>query len=1472
MARIFISHSAANNAAALAIGRWLSSEGFSEHFLDIDPRRGLVAGERWQEALKRAADRCEAIVFLISTAWLASTWCRAEFTLAQLLGKRIFGVLIEPVALEAIPREMATEWQLCDLATGIEQRQFTVHLDAIVPVSTVTFAVAGLAQLKRGLQQAGLDPKSFTWPPPNDPERIPYRGLKPLEAEDAAVFFGRESAIVRGLDELRTMRVRGVERLLVVLGASGAGKSSYLRAGLWPRLLRDDRHFIPLIPIRPHTAAISGDLGLIASLDKAFSAKRIKRTRAQMRAQLEQSHGLAGLLRELQAANTSPGPDPPSIVISIDQGEELLGEDGAEESRRLLQLLSDLLDPPSGESPENKAERQLALAIIAIRSDSYADLQQRVELSRVPVRPFDLRALSVAEFRAVITGPAERSTEAGRRLEIDPRLTDRLLEQSEGVDALPLLAFILERLFLEHGADGDLRLAEYEALGEMRGSVQAAIDAALANPGRQPVIPADSVQRMEAMRAGFIPWLALVDPDTAQRRRRVAQWHDIPDISRPLLERLVDARLLVRDGATIEVAHEALLRQWPLLTLWLDERAEQLQTLEAVKRAAAEWRRRDNDPEWLIHLEGRLQLAERALEDTQFRKLLGEVGEQYLNECREKESALRKSRLRAKRLSQLLFASVSVFIAIAGFATFFQTRSVSKQASRLLTAAARLALTEGHDGRAVRLAILAARSGWLHPAAPEALPTLAYVTSGARVRRTFAFPDDKGLGDGAILSADGKRLLSHRKNLAQLWSLETGAPVGNPARYDGLIDRAAFSPDGRHALLAPETGEQAHLWDMEKGIVLGPTIAHGTQHITSAVFSRDGKYLLTAGDHSARIWDGLSGALVKEMHHDTEVKSAKFSPDEKTILTAGGDGTVRFWNVEQNKLLSTTIRTLKPGYDPDLDRAEFTPDGQRVVTGTSFTLRFWDVNTGNALDIGESLEELVRKIGFSRDGDVAYAYGEERFLAWSLHYKPLPLLRPVGGILGATLLRDRHLAVIATESEVQVWNSSQPVGLPIRHEAQVSDIHLSNDGSHVVTTGGGFAALWEIEAGRPLGPATPQRSIAQWGVVGAEGKLFLADRAGGGSELWDTREERRRCSVPKTQSSSGRFAIAPDGRSFATTFDVESPGNSSLDNGVLVWDVQSCKPVAELRGHADSIRSIAFSADSQRVVTNSNDQTARIWSAADGSQLAPPMKQHTDEGIGYAELSSDGQRVLTVDVTAHLWDARSGSEKETPLARDHNINSARFSRDGEWIVTAGEDHGVRMWNGHTGAPFGKVMTHPASVTIAMFSLDGRRIVTGSRDGMARVWDTTSGGSLIASLQHSGPVEHIVFASDGRRVATSDEKGETRIWELNTGQLLMPPLAGMFEAGGMSRAIAFLQEGNSLLVGNYGKPTRLWNVRWTNQTDPVIIAADACHTFLPGATRIEAADVAAALILNGRAGEDVCDPPSIWQTLRNRLGL
>lgn len=573
MARIFISHSSHNNDQAIRLRDWLSANGWTDIFLDTDPERGLAPGERWQEALKAAADRCEAVLFLISTAWLASRWCLAEFLLARQLGKRIFPLLIEDIPLDSLPVEMTSNHQAVDL----------VH-DAL-----------GWERLKEGLRRAGLDPDSFQFPE----GRRPYPGFEPLTEDDAAIFFGREAHIVRGLDRLRAMSVAGVERALVVLGASGAGKSSFLRAGLWPRLKRDDRNFLPLPVMRPERGAITGTFGLLAGLENALADPRVSRHPA-VRALPRSRGGLGELIARdpsglsrvfeairqasaaaLLAASEKP---PPTVVISVDQAEELFNEEARTEAEQLMDQLASVL----------VHDRRL-LVILAIRSDSYPRLQAERRLEAIRKEPFDLSPIPAGSLRLLIEGPARV---AQPPVKLDPLLVNALLEDASDADSLPLLAFTLGRLYKAYGAGGELTIAAYEALGQISGAVNAAVSEVIARGQEIRALPRNREQLEALLREAFIPHLAKVNR-AGHFGRRVAALTEIPARAHPIIDLFVRQHLLVKDrrkvgdsesADVIEVTHEALLREWQALRSWLEADREFLSGKEQLAEDIAAWK------------------------------------------------------------------------------------------------------------------------------------------------------------------------------------------------------------------------------------------------------------------------------------------------------------------------------------------------------------------------------------------------------------------------------------------------------------------------------------------------------------------------------------------------------------------------------------------------------------------------------------------------------------------------------------------------------------------------------------------------------------------------------------------------------------------------------------------------------------------------------------------------------------------
>src|SRR3954452_6623349 len=203
MASIFLSHSSRDNEQAVKVRDWLVANGWQDIFLDLDPERGIVAGQRWKEALQQAAHRCEVVLALVSPGWLASGWCKSEIDAARLMGKKIIIALIG-ADKAAVPLDLTDE-QWIDLVGD----------------------PAGYRRLQEGLKRAGLDPSTFALAP----GRRPYPGFTYFEEEYAAIFFGRDAQIVRALDRMRGLVRVGVDRMLVILGPPAPASRRFCAPG-----------------------------------------------------------------------------------------------------------------------------------------------------------------------------------------------------------------------------------------------------------------------------------------------------------------------------------------------------------------------------------------------------------------------------------------------------------------------------------------------------------------------------------------------------------------------------------------------------------------------------------------------------------------------------------------------------------------------------------------------------------------------------------------------------------------------------------------------------------------------------------------------------------------------------------------------------------------------------------------------------------------------------------------------------------------------------------------------------------------------------------------------------------------------------------------------------------------------------------------------------------------------------------------
>ncbi|CAI8820069.1 dynein assembly factor with WDR repeat domains 1 [Pseudomonas sp. IT-194MI4] len=1393
MSRIFLSHSHVDELEAIALKHWLAENGWDDVFLDVDPRRGLVAGERWQEALKRAADRCEAVVFIISPAWARSKWCLAEFLLAKSLNKRLFGVLFQDVAFDELPIEMTVEWQLCHL-TGHGPTHEIVYMHGEQSIK-VAFLAEGLLRLKTGLYNAGLQADFFPWPPKDDSERAPYRGLEPLDTIDAAVFFGRDAEILQGLDRLRGMRSSSTESLFIILGASGAGKSSFLRAGLLPRLARDDRHFFPLQPIRPGSGALYGERGLAQVIHEAnlrlnLEPGTLGGVKAAVSEGAERFTAMLCNLQDAARARLMGLPDdapPPTLVLSVDQAEELFSADGntnmheAAQAKLFLELIGSSFR--STQTDTQSVGRVPMIVVFTIRSDGYEPLQTAPQLCALKSVVFDaLKPMPRAQFKEVITGPAQRATDSGRKLVLRPDLINRLLEDcDQGGDSLPLLGLTLARLYRDYGSDADLRLDEYERMGGMADVIKDEAESVLSS------VPDIYLSQLELLHNAFIPALVAINPINDQPLRRVAAMSDLPAESRPLIRALVDKHLLLsdlREGASVvEVAHESLFRQWDVLVDWLREERLNLKEVDRLEQAVLAWLNNGRKTAWLLQGE-RLDVAEVLALKSRYRRRLEGVSEFLLaSRAREMEQREQEASLREKRINA--------------------EAALRQEAEKRQLAAEKLVEVEARERATAQLAANGLKRQARKLIVAVVVVVIALVVSIVGI---WHAKTEQAIAEFALSQANGLRMASQAMAM-----LDSTRPGGDERALLQLVaaGRAVSHVEVEGAMLAAMVGKSdvKKLWNSDGAI-------------TAVAFSPDNSRIVSGStDHTLRLWDAHSGQAIGASlkGHEGAVTSVAFSPDGSRIVSGSSDKTLRMWDAHSGQQIGEPLR----GHEDEVLSVDFSHDGNRIVSGSmDQTLRLWDAHSGQP--IGAPLrghEDLVMSVAFSPDGSrIVSGSGDNTLRLWDAHSgKPIgrPLKGHIRGVVSVAFSPDGHYIVSGSDDKtLRIWDalSGKSLGDPfVGHERVVTSVAFSPDGSRVLSSSDDHVLLmWDTHTGEPIGSLLHGSPRVSWnGTMKAafspDGTsiVSVADHS---LMLWNTNIGQM-IGVPLEghKRPIASVSFSPDGTRIVS---------GSMDKTLRLWDVRTGQPIgAALSGHEDMVLSVGFSPDGTRIVSGSMDKTLRLWDSQSGQPIGGAMLGH-ESGVQSVVFSPDGNRLVSGswDGTLRLWDAHSGKAIGAPLlGHKEGVMSVAFSPDGKRIVSGGSDSSLRLWDSTSGQPIGTPMLgHSEGVWSVAFSPDGKRVVSGSADHTLRLWDADSGQAIGAPLLgHENGVVSVAFSPDGKLIVSGSDDSTLRFWESQSGQPIGVPLLGAESSLGGLLSVAFSPDGNWIASGSRDTVLRLW---------------------------------------------------------------
>ena len=440
----------------------------------------------------------------------------------------------------------------------------------------------------------------------------------------------------------------------------------------------------------------------------------------------------------------------------------------------------------------------------------------------------------------------------------------------------------------------------------------------------------------------------------------------------------------------------------------------------------------------------------------------------------------------------------------------------------------------------------------------------------------------------------------------------------------------------------------------------------------------------------------------------------------------------------------------------DLHSAQFSPDGKKIATACWTAAQIWDAQTGKALTQPLPHKGEVNSAQFSPDGkQLATASSDQTAMLWDVQ-TGRPLHKPLihaGGVNSAQFSPDgRSIVTASQDGTARVWDvsSGQLIGEPLEHGIWMNWAEFSPDGKRILTTSqDGAAQVWEMQGGPSLSQALKQHGEISWAQFSPDGKRVVTASKDGTAQVWDAYS-----GLPVTGPLQHGTNVEPQ-RSWT-------------------WQL----PLVEaLRKYGTNVISAQFSPDGRRIVTASNDHTARVWDAQNGQLLNRLVLDN--DWVQPAVFSPDGKRIVTAAYhTARVWDAESGKPLTGPLKHPWMVSPPQFSPDSKRIVTGERNGSTRVWDAQTG----QALTDPfpgGYGNVVQFSPEGRRIVTASRDGAARVWDSQTGQPLTEPLKHGGPVNSAQFSPDGSRIVTASEDQTARVWDAYTGLPLTDPLEHSF---------------------------------------------------------------------------------------------
>jgi len=1177
----------------------------------------------------------------------------------------------------------------------------------------------------------------------------PYKGLRAFGEGDAQDFYGRETLTQQLL--VRLGETGELSRFLAVVGPSGSGKSSVVKAGLIPALRRG------ALPGSEHWFIVEMMPGAhpLEELEAALLRVAVNPPSSLLEQFQKDSRGL------IRAVRRSIPNDPNiELVLVIDQFEEVftLVQDEAERMRFLGLLVTAIMD-----------ETSRVRVIFTMRADfvdrplGYVDfgelLRQRMEVI-LPLTP--------DELDSAIASPSERVG-----LQLESGLVAAILRDlGDQPGTLPMLQYALTELY-EKRAGRVLTRSAYQEIGGVLGAL-----------GRraEEVYKQLDEESQGVARQVFLRLVTLGEGvEDTRRRALIAELENLKpgevdprkfSISlKTALDAFGNARLLSFDrdpgtrGPTVEVAHEAILREWPRLREWLDESRTLVRMQRQLALAVSEWRNAGHDEGFLLsgaklaQYEGWTAGSAVALTQQEIDFLKASLTARDQKEMEEAERQKREletvrklaetertsvSRLRGRNRVISVVGVIALVLAVfAGLFAFKSNQNAQRaeQQTKLSTSRELAASAIGNLDIDPELSILLALQGLSVQHTAEAENALRRSLATSRVKWNL---ESEATVSSVAFSPDGQHLVTAGYDgLAKVWDIKTGKEVlSMDASWS--ITYVTYTPDGTQIITSDDRG-YIHTWDAVTGKLFSSIMAYNNGIATMAL-SPDGQHMAvvgsvtsmnsqdeTIGSYEIGIWDIKTGEKVDSLPgHITQVTSIAFTRDGARLASASYDGNVMIWDASSGKRLITfKINESIDGYLTLL----FNADGTRLITSDVLgDIFFWDVTTNSPKEI------FYRKV------------------------------RAGGGFVALSLSRDGKLLAVGDNNNISIWDAEFGYDLfVLPMEQQTVGSGFSPDGNYFASGGYGTSIkIWDLSSpGEKLALTAHDGKRVGDVAYSPDGSLLLTESSWTNSlSIWDSSNGKELKSIPVSGICCS-VEFNPDGTQLI---------NGSNNGWTTIFDLKTGKAIRTLYAGDSSIFVIKaiFNPSGKYIGTANDDGTAKIWDAANGKNI---LTMTVDTGsVNDIAFSPDGNLLATASTDGSypvgqviVWDAASGKQLFF-LGYDPNSPvpwCLAFSPDGSQLAVGYDDHTVRIWDVSAmklqTQPLFILRGHSNFVNDVAFSPDGTRLATAGFDGLVKLWDTSSGSEISTFPGHTAEVSGIAFSPDGKYLASVSLYGALRVY-------------------------------------------------------------------------------------------------------------